>query len=180
MLHSHHITMPSPVSLHIYFAIFTLHSGQYHLPVGSFVSPTQPQWNHSRLHPGLSQATIFPQLTALHVQYSFLSSSSSSSTSPIISTSPSLSSCRPLCSLPPEPSPSDNALSSPVSLSDDLMPASPLRPPLRCALIFLLGGARCVLLGFFSPARPGPALPERAEAAGVPAFGVPALGPVED
>ena len=40
--------------------ILPLHSSQYHRPCGSFVMPTQLQWNHSYGHSALSHATMLP------------------------------------------------------------------------------------------------------------------------
>jgi len=121
----HHFTTTSPSRHHFspYFATLTilagnfLHSGHNHLPTGSLVNPTHSQWNHSYLHASLSHATIFPWLRLLHVQYTFLSSSS-------YPASPSPSPPSPTSS-PPSPTPPSPRRRRP-ELSTSNVPSSPL------------------------------------------------------
>lgn len=44
------------------------HSGQYHSPSGSALSPTHSKWNHSMVQSGLSQPTMLPAEGLLHMQ----------------------------------------------------------------------------------------------------------------
>ena len=45
-----------------------VHTGHSHAPIGASVRPTQPKWNHSNAHCGLSQQTISPNEMRPHEQ----------------------------------------------------------------------------------------------------------------
>lgn len=56
----HYLDLRSFLLLSMVFSLSPLHFGQYHLPFGLYVSPTQEKWNHSIGHWSLSQPIISP------------------------------------------------------------------------------------------------------------------------
>lgn len=59
----HYLDLRSFLLLSMVFSLSPLHFGQYHLPFGLYVSPTQEKWNHSIGHWSLSQPIISPYET---------------------------------------------------------------------------------------------------------------------
>lgn len=56
----HYLDLRSFLLLSMVFSLSPRHFGQYHLPFGLYVSPTQEKWNHSMGHWSLSQPIISP------------------------------------------------------------------------------------------------------------------------
>lgn len=59
----HYLDLRSFLLFSMVFSLSPLHFGQYHLPFGLYVSPTQEKWNHSIGHWSLSQPIISPYET---------------------------------------------------------------------------------------------------------------------